>query len=137
GAMVRGLGGTGVLLPRGSRWIGAGAWAAVQQVAREPGAGVEADTVMVDLVNPELEAGVERARAALAGAEAEVAAARTSLRSQLLDQQAQLAQAEAEWRSAEVRAQAHGRAHEAGVLATIELRQSEIEEEQRRHRASI
>lgn len=137
GEMVREIRATGVLLPRDTRWISAGARATVQQVVVEPGARVEPDTVILDLVNPELEAGVEQARAALAGAEAEVAAARTSLRSQLLDQQAQLAQAEAEWRSAEVRAQAHGRAHEAGVLATIELRQSEIEEEQRRHRASI
>lgn len=137
GEMVREIRATGVLTPRQTRWISAGARATVQQRVVEPGARVEPDTVILQLANPELEAGLERAEAALAGAEAEVAAARTSLRSQLLDQQAQLAQAEAEWRSAEVRAQAHARAHEAGVLATIELRQSEIDEKQRRNRASI
>ncbi|MCE7031485.1 HlyD family efflux transporter periplasmic adaptor subunit [Lysobacter sp. GX 14042] len=137
GEMVREIRATGVLLPRDTRWISAGARATVQQRVVEPGARVEPDTVILHLANPELEAGLERAQAALAGAEAEVAAARTSLQSQLLDQRAQLAQAEAEWRSAEVRAQAHARAHAAGVLATIELRQSEINEEQTRNRAGI
>lgn len=137
GEMVREIRATGVLAPRQTRWISAAARATVQQRVVEPGARVEPDTVILQLANPELEASLERAQAAVAGAEAEVAAARTSLQSQLLDQQAQLAQAEAEWRSAEVRVQAHARAHAAGVLATIELRQSEIDEEQKRNRASI
>src|SRR5690606_33165720 len=83
GEMVREIRATGVLAPRETRWISAAARATVKQRAVEPGARVEQDTVILQLANPELEAGLERAQAAVAGAEAEVAAARTSLQSQL------------------------------------------------------
>ncbi|NLC61848.1 MAG: HlyD family efflux transporter periplasmic adaptor subunit [Gammaproteobacteria bacterium] len=137
GDMAREIRANGVLMPRDTRWISAGARATVQQIVVEPGARVEPDTVIIRMVNPELEARLEQARAALAGAEADVAAARTSLRSQLLDQQAALAQADAEWQMARVRAEANARAHASGVIATIELRQSEINEEQSGNRARI
>lgn len=137
GDMAREIRANGVLMPRDTRWISAGARATVQQIVVEPGARVEPDTVIIRMVNPELEARLEQARAALAGAEADVAAARTSLRSQLLDQQAALAQADAEWQMARVRAEASARAHASGVIATIELRQSEINEEQSGNRARI
>lgn len=137
GDMAREIRANGVLMPRDTRWISAGARATVQHIVVEPGARVEPDTVIIRMVNPELEARLEQARAALAGAEADVAAARTSLRSQLLDQQAALAQADAEWQMARVRAEANARAHASGVIATIELRQSEINEEQSGNRARI
>ena len=137
GDMAREIRANGVLMPRDTRWISAGARATVQQIVVEPGARVEPDTVIIRMVKPELEARLEQARAALAGAEADVAAARTSLRSQLLDQQAALAQADAEWQMARVRAEANARAHASGVIATIELRQSEINEEQSGNRARI
>lgn len=137
GDMTREIRATGVLVPRDTRWITAGAAATVQEVVVEAGARVEADTVVLRLTNPELEAGLEKAQAALAGAEADVAATRTALQSQLLDQQALQVQADADWRIAEVRAQANERAHGSGVIATIELRQSRITEEQTRNRADI
>lgn len=137
GEMIREIRAVGTLVPRNTRWITAGAAATVQEVVVEAGGRVEAATVILRLSNPELEANLEKAQAALAGAEAEVAATRTSLRSQRLDQQSVLAQAEAEWRIAEVKAQAHERAHAAGVLADIELRQSRITEAQQRGRADI
>lgn len=137
GDMAREIRANGVLMPRDTRWISAGARATVQQIVVEPGARVEPDTVIIRMINPELEARLEQAQAALAGAEADVAAARTSLRSQLLDQQAALAQADAEWQMARVRAEANARAHASGVIATIELRQSEINEEQSGNRARI
>ncbi|MGH8080127.1 MAG: efflux RND transporter periplasmic adaptor subunit [Lysobacter sp.] len=137
GDMKREIRANGTLVPRQIRWITARATASVQQVVVEAGAKVKADTVILQLTNPELQANFDKAQAALAGAEAEVAAARTSLASQLLDQQAAQAQAESDWRIAQIKAQAYQRANTAGVMSAIELKQSQIVEEQSQNRARI
>ncbi len=137
GDMVREIRATGTLVPRDIRWITAGAVSTLEQVLVQPGSRVSADTVILRMVNPELTANLEKAEAALAGAEADVASVRTSLASQLLDQQAQQAQAESEWRIAEVKAQAYERAHAAGVMSKIELRQAQITETTQQGRAEI
>ncbi len=137
GDMVREIRANGVLVPRDIRWITAGAVATLQQVVVEAGARVEADTVILRMANPELLANQEKAEAALVGAEADVAAARTALASQLLDQQAVQAQAESEWKIAQVKAQAYERAHAAGVISAIDLREATITEEQQQGRARI
>lgn len=137
GDMKREIRANGVLVPRQIRWITADATAVVQQVVVDPGAKVQADTVILQLANPELQANFEKAQATLAGAEADAAAVRTSLVSQLLDQQAAQAQATSDWRIAEVKAQAYARAHEAGVMSSIDLKQSQIIEAQSRGRAEI
>ncbi|MBD9369779.1 HlyD family efflux transporter periplasmic adaptor subunit [Xanthomonas sp. XNM01] len=137
GDMVREIRANGLLVPRDIRWITAGAVATLQQVVVEAGARVEADTVILRMANPELLANQEKAEAALAGAEADVAAARTALASQLLDQQAVQAQAESEWKIAQVKAQAYERAHAAGVISAIDLREATITEEQQEGRARI
>lgn len=137
GDMKREVRASGILVPRQIRWITAGATASVQEVVVEAGARVEADTVILRLSNPELQANLEKAQAALAGAEADVAAARSLLASQLLDQQSVQAQAESDWHIAEVKTKAYARAYAAGVLSSIELEQSRIASEQNRKRANI
>lgn len=137
GDMVREIRATGTLVPRDVRWISAGATATVQQRVVEAGAVVSADTVILQLVSPELQSSHEMAQAALAGAEADVAAMRTALASQLLDHQAQHVQAEADWRIAEARARANDRAYAAGIIADLEHGQTRITEEQHRARAEI
>jgi multidrug efflux pump subunit AcrA (membrane-fusion protein) len=137
GDLHREIRATGTLVPRQTRWITAGATATVQELMVLAGARVQADTVILRLGNPELQANLEKAEAALAGAEADVAAMRTSLASQLLDQQAQEASASSAWRIAEVKRQAYERAHQAGVMSAIELKEAQITEEQDQGRARI
>lgn len=137
GEMRREIRANGTLMPRQIRWIAAGAPASVQEVLVDPGAQVNADTIILRLSNPELEANLQRARAALSGAEAEVAAVRTSLASQLLDQRASHVQAESEWRIADIKLRANKRALDAGVISQIEFRQSEITEQQASSRTSL
>ncbi|MEQ7757152.1 HlyD family efflux transporter periplasmic adaptor subunit [Xanthomonas sp. WHRI 8370] len=137
GDMLREIRATGVLVPRDMRWIAAGAPATLQQVVVQAGSRVQADTVILRMLNPELLANQEKAAAALAGAEADVAAARTALASQLLDQQALEARATSDWRIAGVKTQAYERGHTAGVISAIELRESQITEEQQHGRADI
>jgi len=137
GEMKREIRANGTLVPRQIRWITAGTTASVQEVVVEAGAKVSADTVILRLSNPELQANLAKAQAALAGAEADVAAARASLFSQLLDQQSAQAQAETDWRIAEVNAQAYQRAHDAGVISSIKLKHSQIIAEQSENRVRL
>ncbi|MFT4198166.1 MAG: HlyD family efflux transporter periplasmic adaptor subunit [Pseudoxanthomonas sp.] len=137
GEMKREIRASGVLVPREIRWIVAGATATVQQVAVQAGAPVRADSVLLELANPELQANLQKAQATLAGAEADVAAARTALASQLLDQQAQRSQADSDWQLARIKAQAYQRAYDGGAISAIELKQSQIAEHQNGERARI
>jgi multidrug efflux pump subunit AcrA (membrane-fusion protein) len=127
----------GTLLPRDTRWITAGTTAWVQQISVLPGARVQADTVILELANPELQANLMKAQAALAASEADVAATQAAMSSQLLDQMAKKVQAESEWRIAEAKGQALERAHAAGVVAAIELKEIQITAAQNRNRAEI
>jgi len=137
GQMKREIRANGVLVPRQIRWITAVAAASVQEVVVEAGTRVAADSVILRLANPELQANLDKAQAALAGEEAGVAATQTALASQLLDQQAAQAQAESDWRIAEIKLRALEQAYEAGITPLIELEQSRIVEQQSQHRLQI
>ncbi|WP_295927244.1 efflux RND transporter periplasmic adaptor subunit [uncultured Xanthomonas sp.] len=137
GEMRREVRANGVLVPRQIRWITAGAPATVQQQRVEAGARVQAETPLLQLANPELEAGLDRARAALSGADADLAALHAALASQLLDQQALQAQAESELQIAQIKAKAYQRGHDGGAISVIDLTQSQIIEAQQRGRADI
>lgn len=137
GDMHREIRATGALVPRQIRWIAAGTTATVQEVVVLAGARVQADTVILRMANPELQAALDKAEAALVGAEADVAAVRTQLASQLLDQQAQEAAASSAWRIAQVKREAFERAHAAGVMSAIDLREAQITEEQGQGKARI
>lgn len=137
GEMLREIRANGTLVPQDVRWITAGATATVQSVEVLPGAAVEADTVVLRLTNPALQAALEQATAALAGAEADVVAARTQLASQVLDQRSALSSAESELRITQVRHEALTRAHGFGVIADVELRQSQIELEESQSKAEL
>ncbi len=137
GDMRREIRATGTLVPRDIRWITAGVTATVQQVVVLAGARVGHDDLILQLTNPEVQANVRKAQAALAGANADVAASRASLSSQLLDQQATRAAAQSDWKVAEVKNQAFTRGHDAGVIAAVELRESQIKLEQSASRVKI
>jgi len=137
GQMKREVRANGTLIPRQLRWITAGAAATVQQVVVEPGARVKADTLILQLVNPELQANFVKQKAALAGAEAAVAAQKALLHSQLLDAQAIQTQTESDLLTADIKRIANERAYEKGASAEIEVKQSKITVEQDKKRLAI
>lgn len=128
---------TGVLVPKDIRWITAGTTATVQDVVVLAGAQVEPDTVILRMVNPEVTVNVAKAEAALNAAGADVAVARASFSSQLLQERQALTEAESEMRIADIKNAALARAHAAGVVPDVELRESEIVREQARKKVSI
>jgi HlyD family secretion protein len=100
GEFVRRVRGAGSLVPRDQRWIAAASEGRVEHVLIRPGVSVTADTVLVELSNPELEQLAEESRWALDAGRAELAALRVKLESDVLDQRARIAEARAEHESA-------------------------------------
>jgi HlyD family secretion protein len=132
GDMVREIRATGTLVPKVNRWITAGVAGTVQELVVQAGERVEADTVLIRLSNPAAKTESERAKAALAGAQADVAAKRAALDLQRLEQNALLAKAESALRITEAKTAALTRAEAAGVVSRLELNQSQITMEQDR-----
>lgn len=126
GDMVQEIRATGTLVPKHVRWLAAGGEGAVQEILVQPGARVGADTVILRLSNPLALATLEKARAALAGADAAIAAKRTELDSQRLDQEAVLTKAESQLKISAAKTDALRRALAAGVISKLELMQSEV-----------
>jgi HlyD family secretion protein len=135
GEMLRQVRGPGTLVPREIRWIAAQTAGRVEHVLVRPGAVVKADTVLVEMTNPDLVREAEEARLALDAAEAELTELRLSLKSQQLDQRASLASARSEYESARLGAEADKAAGDA--VAALTAQRSELLAEQHKIRLDI
>lgn len=137
GDMLREVRGPGTLVPREIRWIAAETNARVERIVVKPGAQVQADTVILELSNPEvidLQLGAE---AALKAAEADYQAHRMTLESQLLDQRANLAGVKSDYESARLQAEAERDLAASGIISRIQARRSELATEQLKLRTGI
>jgi HlyD family secretion protein len=96
GAMSRTAHGPGTLVPSDIRWVTATSTGQVQRILVEPGAKVEADTIIIELSNPDMELQELEAQAELARAEAELVSLRARLETEQLTLGSNLAGLEAE-----------------------------------------
>ena len=124
GEMLREVRGPGTLVPRVIRWIGAQTEGRVERVVVRPGAAVTADTVLVEMTNPELLQETEEARYAVVQAEAELAELKLTLENKKLDQKAAVAGAQAEYEGARVQAEAEKDA--GNVVPLVKYQRSEL-----------
>jgi len=115
--------GPGTLVPRVRLWIAAQSAGRVEQLLVRPGAIVEADTILMELSNPDLMRQAEEARYGLEIAKASFAEFELGLRSKELDQKAAVAQARASYESARLQAEAE---RASTVIAEIQVRRSEL-----------
>lgn len=137
GDMLREVRGPGTLVPREIRWIAAETNARVERIVVKPGASVQADTVILELANPELIDQQLGAEATLKAAEADYQAHRMTLESQLLDQRVTLAGVISEHESARLQAEAERGLAESGIIPRIQSRRSELLTEQLKLRTGI
>src|ERR1700751_1544323 len=91
GELLRNVRGNGTLIPEEIRWIPTINPGRVENILVWPGARVKADTVLVELSNPEVEQAAFDAESQLKGAEADLANLKVQLDSQKLTQQAAVA----------------------------------------------
>jgi HlyD family secretion protein len=130
GLMVRQVRGLGTLVPEEIRWIPALTEARVERIVVYPGTNVTADTVILELSNPELELAAREAESELRAAEAEYTELRVRLESQRLDQEATAARVQAEYQQARMRYVADQQLAEEGLVADINLQISRVAAEE-------
>ena len=119
GPMVRQVRGLGTLVPEEIRWIPAATDGRVERVVVQPGTRVEADTVLIELSNPEVELRALETESQLRAAEAAYNELRIRLESQRLDQQAIAARVQAEHQQARLRADADDELAREGLVADL------------------
>ncbi|MCP4654469.1 MAG: HlyD family efflux transporter periplasmic adaptor subunit [bacterium] len=135
GTVVRGefprlVRGPGNLVPEEIRWIAAQTNGRVDRIVIRPGALVTAESVILELSNPELEQSAHDAELALRAAEAEYTNLRVQLESQLLGQQANQARVNADYEGALLRAEADSELFGEGLIPDIEARLSKLNSDQ-------
>jgi len=137
GPMVRRVRGPGSLVPKEIRWITASVDGRIEQVYLEPGVEVTADTVLLELTNPETEQRLEDARLALQSQEAELADLKVQLQSDLLNQEAEAARVESDYQEARLQAEANEILNKDGLVPEIDLKRSRIRSQQLERRLDL
>ncbi len=122
GEMLRQVRGVGTLVPEEIRWIPAATEGRVERVVLQAGTPVTADSVILELSNPELALAVEDAESRAKVARAQLAELRVRLAGQKLDQRAVLARAASQSNQAQLKADAYARLAGEGLVAAIDLK---------------
>ncbi len=137
GELLREVRGPGVLQPKEIRWIAAESNARVEHVLVKPGATVKADTVILELSNPDVVDARLAAEAQLAAANADFTAKRIALESAVLDLRANLATVRADAEGARLRAEAEADLSRKGVISGLQFKESELKAAQLKERLGI
>ncbi len=126
GPMVREVRGRGTLVSEAALWIPARTSGRVERLLVLPGAAVEADTVLIELSNPDLELAARQAAADVAVAVSDLAVLRVQLENDRLDREGNTAALRAEFMLAELQASTDERLAAEGLVASIQVQQSRI-----------
>src|SRR2546421_2337518 len=124
GEMLRNVRGNGTLVPEEILWIPTLNAGRVERILVLPGAAVKADTVLVELSNPEVEQAAFDAEWQLKATSAELANLRVQLDTQRLNQQAAVAVAHANYNSTKLDFEVNEELSKAGLVPALTLKQS-------------
>jgi HlyD family secretion protein len=130
GPMVIEVRGAGVLVPEHVRWVVAETAGRVEVRRLDAGAPVTADTVLVELRNPELELAARQSELDLRAAEAESESLRVTLEHELLDREALAATVEADWRQAQLEAESNEELARDGLVPQLTLKIARVRAEE-------
>ncbi len=122
GEMLRQVRGSGTLVPEEIRWIPAATSGRVERRLLEPGAVVDADSVILTLSNPQVEQETVDAESQLHIAEAGLANLRAQLENQLISFKVEVARIESEAEQAELQAEANEELSKKGLISSVELK---------------
>ncbi|MFN8654617.1 MAG: HlyD family efflux transporter periplasmic adaptor subunit [Gemmatimonadales bacterium] len=100
GPMVREVRGPGTLVPEQIRWVSAVAPGRVEKKLVLPGAKVTANTVLLELSNPDVQIQLLQAERQLTDAQAQLVSLKTTLETQKLNQEGVVANIRTEYRNA-------------------------------------
>jgi HlyD family secretion protein len=126
GPMLRQVRGLGTLVPEEIRWIPAQTQGRVERLVTLPGSEVKADTIVLELSNPEVEMQALDAEASLRAAQAAYVELKVRLNSGRLDQEAAAARVQADYSQARMQADAEAQLAEQGLIASLTLKRSQV-----------
>ncbi len=127
GPMVRQVRGLGTLTPEDIRWIPATTQGRVERIILRPGAQVKADSVILELTNPQLEQQLMDASLKLQAAEAGLANIKVQLQNDLLATRATAANIEADYNKASMQAQMNEALAKDQLVSDLVLKQSKVD----------
>ena len=126
GPMLRQVRGLGTLVPEEIRWIPAMTQGRVERLVTLPGTDVKADTVVLELSNPEVELLALEADSKLAAAVASYTELKVRLNSTKLDQEAAAARVQADFAQAKLQADTDRELASQGLIADLTRKLSEV-----------
>jgi len=127
GEFVRQVRGPGTLVPEQARWIVAVTSGRIERIHVQPGETVTAETVLLELSNPDVQVEGLNAERQLAAAEAELSNLVVTLESQRLEQRSRVAQIDGERRETERRLEASRELAERNLIPRMDLQRLEDE----------
>jgi HlyD family secretion protein len=130
GPMMRSVRGPGTLVPVDIRVISAPVEARIERTPLLPGVTVTADTVLIEMSDPQLEQNALDAKSQLKAAEADYENLKAQLDSQVLSQQAQVTSVKSQSAQAKLQAEADGKLFKDGLLPDITHQLSSLKSEQ-------
>ena len=130
GPLVLEVRGSGTLVPEDIRWIPATTQGRVERILLFPGRAVTADTVILELVNPQLDQELEDAALKVQAAEAALLNLRVQAQNDYLQQKATAANISAEFSKAKMQAEMNESLAKAQLVSALALRQSKMDAEQ-------
>ncbi|MFQ5738640.1 MAG: hypothetical protein ACE5JX_06470 [Acidobacteriota bacterium] len=130
GEMIRQVRGPGTLVPEQIWWVPAITEGRVERILVKPGRQVTADTVLLELSNPQLQLDTLEAEWQVKKAEANYRDLKVRLESQVLDQQASAASVKADYEEARLRASRDAELAAAALLSEIDYRLSKVRSEE-------
>ena len=137
GEMIRDVRGNGTLVPVDIRVVSLPVEGRVERIPALPGYTVTADTVILEMSNPELEQNLFDAESQLREAEAERENLRAQLDSQLLSQQSQVTAAESDAAQARLQVEADQKLFKDQLIPEINFKRSQLQAAQLEKRFAI
>ena len=137
GPMLRQVRGPGSLVPEDVRWISSPVVARVERIPALPGVEVQAETVLLEMSDPEISQAALEAEAQLRAAQADYNDLKAQLESQVLAQQSQVNAAESASAQADLQEEADVKLAKDGLIPELDLKLSRLKAEQLGKQARI
>lgn len=126
GNMVVNVRGMGTLVPEEIRYVPALSLGRIEKRLAQPGAQVQAGTVILELSNPEIQQAFIDAESQLRAAAANLTTLKVQTQKQILDQEAVLAQAKSDFNKAKMTFEVNDSLGKQGLKSQLEVQLSKI-----------
>ena len=130
GPLLREVRGLGTLVPEDIRWIPATTQGRVERILLHPGTAVTADSVILELINPQLDQELQDAELKVQAAEAALQNLRVQVQNDYLQQKAVAASIAAEYNKAQMQAEMNEALAKGQLVSALALRQSKMDADQ-------